>query len=401
MSAAMNQARAEEPAIMAEPAASHENVEAEATLQLPCSRANGMTPLMHAVCDDSVDVVRTLLDSGADVNAKRNDGFTALALAAFFGRTNIVELLLDRGADVRAATRFGTSPEMWAKVRGFREVVDLLQSKCSTNFSLSSQSDKLKLVGHQTLSPAIPEQNVAVTPDEDLAVESAEEKSSLAGPPLTVPRALPEIFDPPPFVGPAFRPGHAFITRVSSDKRSLAALALALIVTLGLAILAIYQIRGLHRDDVKQTASTNNDLVVQPQPTVAQPTEAQAAPQEPGSHSEVTTADLPNKAAPGQSDGSATPATMVKPNIKILPTPRLSHSTISTRKWDRSRQIEESSQLVESETDSKPAPLTVEVSRDRNTNPAPVMNDTNPPQAHSAPLGITSSKPRTKVIQWP
>ena len=378
MSAALKQFRVKSSALAeVGPATSYENIKAEATLQLQISRVNGMTPLMHAVCDDSVDVVRTLLDCGADVNAKRNDGFTALALAAFFGRTSIVKLLLERGADVRVVTRFGTSPEMWAKARGFREIVDLLRGVPQVAISKSQVS-------------VIPEQDVALTP---------EENHWLDGSPLTVPRTLPEIHDPPPLIGPAFHPGRAFIARVTSDRRSLAALTVALFVTLGLAIFATYQIGGLLRDG-KQTVSTDKDLAVQPQAAAAQPDKTRSAQQEPGSPSEVTT-DLPDKAAPGPNDESTASAAMVKPSIKILPTQRLSHSSVPTPKRDTVTRSEQPKQSAELETDSRPAPLTVEVSREPNTSPAPVTHAADPPPSRPAPLGITSSKPRTKVIQWP
>lgn len=389
MSAALKQARVESSALTpVEPANIHETVKAAKMLRLQSLRVNGMTPLMHAVCDDSVDLVLTLLNDGADVNAKRNDGFTALALAAFFGRTRIVKLLLERGADVRVVTRFGTSPEMWAKARGFREIVDLLQG--GPEIAISSKSQ----VSYR------PQQDVAITSDKNQTVESAEEKNSLHGRPLTVPRTLPEIHDPPPLIGPAFHPGRAFIARLSSDRRSLAVLTIALIVSLGLAIFTTYQFRDVLRDKGKQTVSTGSDLVVQPQ-AVAQPDKTQSAPQEPVSPPEVTTVDLSDKAVPGPKDESTADATLVKPSIKVLPTQRLSHSWRSTPNRDKLVRREQPNQLTESETDSKPAPLTVEVSRDRNPNPAPVTQAAEPPPARPAPLGITSSKPRTKVIQWP
>jgi hypothetical protein len=371
------------------------NPASEAPLHFEPRRANGMTPLMHAVCDDSVDVVQALLDSGADVNAKRSDGFTALALAAFFGRTRIVELLLERGADVRAVTRFGTSSEMWANARGFQEIVDLLQDVSET--AVTSEEHSL----------VIPEEDVAVTPNENLAVES-EEKSFRADPPLTVPKILPEIHDPPPLIAPAFHPGHAFLTRIGSDRRSLAALTVALIVTLGLAILATYQIRSLLKDDAKQTASTENTLRIEPQAAAAQPGEVQPARQESGSNQsgnnqeignkQTVAPDFPNKATSGPSEQSAPPATMVRPSIKTLSIPR--HSGLTVRRTTVT-QSEPPKQAAEPEIESKPAPLTVEVSRDRNTTPAPATRTADPPPPQAAPLGITSSKPRSKVIQWP
>ncbi|HET6889888.1 MAG TPA: ankyrin repeat domain-containing protein, partial [Pyrinomonadaceae bacterium] len=359
----------------------------------------GMTPLMRAVCEDSIDVVRTLLDRGAEVNQKRHDGFTALALAAFFGRTRIVELLLERGADVRAVTRFGTSPEMWAKARGYREIVDLLGNASETT-------------GLREELSAIPEHDDSVIQLDE--PQPAEEKRSFAMPSVTAPRTLPEIQDPPPVIGPAFHPGRAFIARVTSDRRSLATLSLALIFMLGLAIFATYQIKGLLRNDVKQTDSTGNNPAVEPQAAIdhsdetklvsqeSPPQESapqESVPQQPGNNQAASVA-VPNRAAPGLSPESTSAAITVKPNIKILPAPRPSHSSISALKRGTVTRSEQSKQNADADTDLKPAPLTVEVSRDR-TIAAPATRTAEPPPVQPAPLGISSSKPRTKVIQWP
>jgi hypothetical protein len=48
---------------------------------LMVKNSSGMTPLMIAAMDGSEDLVRLLLDHGADVNAKTPDGLTALSWA--------------------------------------------------------------------------------------------------------------------------------------------------------------------------------------------------------------------------------------------------------------------------------------------------------------------------------
>ena len=50
--------------------------------------------------DNRINVVRLLLDTGADINAQDTDGNTALTNASHRGNIEIVRLLLDRGADV-------------------------------------------------------------------------------------------------------------------------------------------------------------------------------------------------------------------------------------------------------------------------------------------------------------
>ena len=49
-----------------------------------------------------VDVVRQLIDHGADVAARDETGLTPLHLAAFSGSFEIVWLLIEHGADVTA-----------------------------------------------------------------------------------------------------------------------------------------------------------------------------------------------------------------------------------------------------------------------------------------------------------
>jgi ankyrin repeat protein len=71
--------------------------------------------------------VKTLLDKGADVNARDMDGNTALDWAAGQGYVEIVKLLLDRGADVNVKDKMlGFTPLMTATRSGHTEIAKLL-----------------------------------------------------------------------------------------------------------------------------------------------------------------------------------------------------------------------------------------------------------------------------------
>lgn len=76
-----------------------------------------ITALMLAAVDKNVEIVRQLLDKGADVNARTPEGGTALQFAFFEdgkeARRDLVELLLAKGANINAATDSGTTP-LWA-----------------------------------------------------------------------------------------------------------------------------------------------------------------------------------------------------------------------------------------------------------------------------------------------
>jgi len=77
---------------------------------------------------DDTELVRLLLDRGADVNTKdEHDGSTALHLAAALGRTETARLLLARGAKASAKDRQGKTPRQRALTNGQSATVDLLQ----------------------------------------------------------------------------------------------------------------------------------------------------------------------------------------------------------------------------------------------------------------------------------
>lgn len=63
---------------------------------------DGVTPLMLAVSHGRADVVRHLVEHGADVNRKSAHGDTPLALTAVEGDNTVASLLLEAGADVDA-----------------------------------------------------------------------------------------------------------------------------------------------------------------------------------------------------------------------------------------------------------------------------------------------------------
>lgn len=87
----------------------------------------GETPLMRAAARGHEEVVRALLDAGADACAHRADGFTPLILAVFFGHEGVVRLLVERGADASARTGLGTTATRWAEARGFTSMATLLR----------------------------------------------------------------------------------------------------------------------------------------------------------------------------------------------------------------------------------------------------------------------------------
>jgi ankyrin repeat protein len=126
-----------------------------------CADNFGITPLMQAAGGDS-NIVRILIESGAEVNAVGTQNFTAFYFAANeglvevmellhthganvnvrnsdketplirasrMGKSEAVEWLLDHGADINATDKRGKTALDWAKANGHQKVVELLQSR--------------------------------------------------------------------------------------------------------------------------------------------------------------------------------------------------------------------------------------------------------------------------------
>jgi len=70
----------------------------------------GSSPLISAAVFDKREIVRALIEAGADVNLQNSEGSTALHSAAFLCRMEIVELLLTSGADRSLKNIYGSTP---------------------------------------------------------------------------------------------------------------------------------------------------------------------------------------------------------------------------------------------------------------------------------------------------
>src|SRR4026207_2418334 len=70
--------------------------------------------------------VRTLIQTGADVNAAQVDGTTALHWAAYHDDTETAALLVKAGANVNVLNRYGATPLAQACENGSAGMVKLL-----------------------------------------------------------------------------------------------------------------------------------------------------------------------------------------------------------------------------------------------------------------------------------
>jgi len=87
----------------------------------------GSTPMSEAAVRGDVEILKMLLDAGADVDSPNADGQTALMVLARTDNIAAARLLLERGADVNAAEdRKGQTALMWAAAQSRPAMVDLL-----------------------------------------------------------------------------------------------------------------------------------------------------------------------------------------------------------------------------------------------------------------------------------
>ncbi|TWB58229.1 ankyrin repeat protein [Rhizobium sp. ERR 922] len=94
--------------------------------------AKGATPLLVATHGNRVDAARALIEAGVNVDHVNRLGWTALIEAIILGdggsrHVEIVRLLIDSGANVNLADNDGVTPLRHARSRGYDGIVKLLE----------------------------------------------------------------------------------------------------------------------------------------------------------------------------------------------------------------------------------------------------------------------------------
>ncbi|XP_059174816.1 ankyrin repeat and KH domain-containing protein 1-like [Physella acuta] len=88
---------------------------------------NGKTPLMKASkISDTQDVLRALLQAGADVNQQNNKGESALHYAAVCESTDNAKILLEFKSDINLQNNMGMTPLFYSLPRGHKDMIDFL-----------------------------------------------------------------------------------------------------------------------------------------------------------------------------------------------------------------------------------------------------------------------------------
>ena len=90
--------------------------------------AMGCTPLYYACMKGARDIVKLLIDAGADVSLANNQSLTPLHSMARSGNKDIIKLLLDAGADINATDKEGRTPLLYTVHENKTEVSRYLLS---------------------------------------------------------------------------------------------------------------------------------------------------------------------------------------------------------------------------------------------------------------------------------
>ena len=97
----------------------------------------GSTALMIACCNNDTDIVKLLLENGADPNIQSNLGFTALIYASCIGGIDCVRMLLDHNADVNLKKySSGSSALFFASYTGNMKLVKILLKQKDANLNI-------------------------------------------------------------------------------------------------------------------------------------------------------------------------------------------------------------------------------------------------------------------------
>jgi ankyrin repeat protein len=100
---------------------------------------NGWTPLMSAAQHGHLTTIQILLSAkGIDIDTKNSDGATALILAAANGKDDIVKELINNGADVNITDNNGRTPQMWALQGGHQTTAQILLNSTRISNNLTT-----------------------------------------------------------------------------------------------------------------------------------------------------------------------------------------------------------------------------------------------------------------------
>ena len=108
------------------PAIARDLIQHGAGIEAIAKNAMQVTPLHSAAAAHSGEIVRLLLEHGANPNARQQGGWTPLHAAAQNGHTEMVRDLITHQADPKAANDEGKTPADAAAAKGHTEIAAML-----------------------------------------------------------------------------------------------------------------------------------------------------------------------------------------------------------------------------------------------------------------------------------
>lgn len=88
--------------------------------------ANEVTPLCNAIVKGDIAIVKKFIEYGADVNETFN-GMTPLMIAARYNKVEILKLLIEKGANTQAKDNRGFTALQYAQLSNATEAVAILK----------------------------------------------------------------------------------------------------------------------------------------------------------------------------------------------------------------------------------------------------------------------------------
>ncbi len=120
----------------------------ELTCPIGSASDAGGAPIHHASENADLDLVKSLVQEGANVNACDQNDWTPLIWATSLNHSDVVKYLIEQGADTGLKSTNGTVPLHWAALNGN---VDLMQLFLSSG----ADGDAVNLCGHSVVSLAV------------------------------------------------------------------------------------------------------------------------------------------------------------------------------------------------------------------------------------------------------
>ncbi len=99
----------------------------ETPSELVASAEVNVNPFCKAIMAGDIDTVKKLIDLGADVN-ERSVGMTPAMFAARYNKPEILKLLIEDGANLKAKSDKGYTARKYAEMSNASEALEVIQS---------------------------------------------------------------------------------------------------------------------------------------------------------------------------------------------------------------------------------------------------------------------------------